>query len=131
MSLDLSFHNITTLKAEAKIERRSQFVDIQIIPASGATTEITIHFDSKAKAQRFATAINYAAKCEAQAAAFLVSHDLAGASNAVEAEMARLNRIWRESDKPHRPSHPDGFAIEDEYQRDYDEERQHGWAVGE
>lgn len=120
MSLDLSFHDITTLKAEAKIERRSQYVDLQIIPAQGPPTEITIHFDSKVKAQRFATAINYAAKCEAQAAAFAASYDLAGAGKAVDDEAARLNRIWRESDKPLRPAaHADAFAIEDEYQHDY------------
>lgn len=120
MSIDLSFHNITTLSAVAKIERRNQYVDLTITPNQGAPTEITIHFDSKAKARRFASAINYAAS------EFGKHFDIAAAGDAVREEAAKIIQSWRDNPPAQRPaSHTDAFGD----QQDYDDERAHGWAL--
>lgn len=121
MSIDLSFHNITSLSAVAKIERRNQYVDLTIIPGSGAPTELTIHFDSKAKARRFAAAINYASSELGKL------YDLPAAAKAAEEETAKIIQSWRDNPPLLRPaSHTDAFAIQDDAQHDYALEQEGG-----
>jgi hypothetical protein len=125
MSLDLSFHNITALKADAKIERHSQFADLTLTDSRGAVTTLTIHFDSKAKARKFAAMVNLAHVANDRPSHF----DTKAASQALEDATVNLIQTMRANPRKCSQSHPDAFAIEDEFAHDYDEERREGWAV--
>lgn len=120
MSLDLSFHNITTLSAVAKTERHAQYVDLKFIAGGGEVSEITIHFDAKAKADKFAAMINLAAMLTDPGKTLKACEQMRQAHAESRAHTAAVE---------HRSSHPDAFAIEDDFQHDYDDERQHGWAA--
>lgn len=119
MSLDITFHDTAAIEAEAHFKRHSQWVDLKFISTTGRALELAVFFNERGQAEKFASLMN------------LMTITPAKTESAVERIQAAIadQRTLAEFNAKHRPSHPDAFAIEDEYQHDYLAEREHGWAA--
>lgn len=107
-NMSLNFHSTAKVTAEACSGSGAEWVELTVIDHRGNDNPIAIFFKPRGLAERFAAAIN---------------------SVNDEAEKIKAQHREMDADKSRVPAgHTDAFA--DECQRDYDEERQHGWAVG-
>lgn len=121
MSLDITFHDTAAITAEPHFERHSQWVDLTFISTSGKQLELAVFFNERRQAEKFASLMNLMT---------VTPEKTAGDIERIKAAV-RDHRTMAEfrAAQPRPAGHADAFAIEDDFQRDYDEERQHGWAL--
>lgn len=108
-NMTINFHSTKKITAQVCTGAGAQWLDLTVTDCKGAESDIAIFFQPRGLAERLADAIN-----------------------AVNDEVAKIVAQHKEMDAngPILPAgHTDAFAAE--CQADYDEERRHGWAVGE
>lgn len=119
-SMAINIHSTTKVTAEAGTGCGAEWVDLEVTSGRGERNNICMFFVEKGKAEKFAAAFNYAA-----------------AEQSVRDEMDKM-RAERAADTTPRlipAGHTDAFAdlswlaeIDAEYQADYEDEKDHGWA---